>query len=167
MAIATCEQLIAAIRASKLLDQSQLTRAVEVTEGLADLTVVARKLVTERLLTRWQASQVLSGGPLLYGKYRLLDQTGYTDHGPIYLGEDIQTRQQVTLYTLEQNGEIPPQRVQTLVGQAKRIAALDHPNLARLHNLVSDGSACLLACEHVEGEDLRRITEHRRSITTR
>ena len=53
--------------------------AIVATRDLSDPSVIACKLVTESLFTRWQAAELISGRiQLKIGKYRLRDQTGFT-----------------------------------------------------------------------------------------
>ena len=60
MVAATSEQFIDRLRESGLLSGTELDEARQVTEGLADSREIARRLVSQGLLSRWQPSKVLA-----------------------------------------------------------------------------------------------------------
>lgn len=160
IAISTWEDVIAAVRKSRLLTSQQLEQAVEATRGLSTPSTIARKLVTANLLTRWQAAEIISGHTdLSLGKYRLLDQSGFTDLGRVLLGEHVKTGRRVQCSTIEQTGNRDSEAFQRFIAEVRKIAGISHPNLVQIIEIVVEDKVAYLVTEHVEGRDLQRVVD--------
>src|SRR5436190_17471598 len=125
---------------------------------------LAQALVRDGLLTRFQAERLLEGkwrGFLISGKYRLLQKLGAGGMGSVYLCEHMRMRRRVALKVLPlaQAGE--PAAVERFNLEARAVAALDHPNIVRAHDIDvhTDGGTTLhfLVLEYVDGNNLHDI----------
>ena len=61
MAITTSESFLAVLQKSRLLTSEQLAQAGALGGEITEAKPFARKLVEQKLLTRWQAGQLLAG----------------------------------------------------------------------------------------------------------
>src|SRR5689334_19054299 len=83
--------LLRAIEKSNLLSPETLTKVRETAAALANPKSVARVLIKDGTLTRWQAEQLLHGfHRLIVGKYKLLDHLETSPTGRVYLAEHVQ-----------------------------------------------------------------------------
>src|SRR6516225_3585557 len=80
-----------------LLERSQLLSAPQIADVRRDVEQssrslsppeLAQRLVDRRLLTAWQARQLLAGETLFFlGKYKLLDELGHGGMGAVFKAE--------------------------------------------------------------------------------
>src|SRR6188474_2083776 len=95
------DALLSAIEKSNLLSADVLSRVRETAAALTDPKILARALVKDGTLTRWQADQLFHGyHRLIVGKYKLLDQLETSPTGRIYLAEHLQMGRRHTLKVL-------------------------------------------------------------------
>lgn len=94
------ENFIAVIQRSGLLDDERLQRVVAKSSSSGgipeDASKLAEMLVSENLLTRWQADKLLQGKHRGYflGKYKLLSLLGKGGMSSVYLAEHLLMRRQ-------------------------------------------------------------------------
>src|SRR5690242_6175862 len=101
MAVNTWDDFIGVLEKSKLLNASRLAEARRLTAGLVEPTAIARKLVQQNLISRWQAGQLVAGRHTFFiSKYRLIDLVGTEPLGPVFLAEHTQMDRRVVLKTL-------------------------------------------------------------------
>ncbi|MCE9553737.1 MAG: protein kinase [Planctomycetes bacterium] len=158
MAISTRDDFLELLETSELLDAEQLAEAHSTTEGLLHATNVSRKLVQRKLISRWQANELLDGRqPRRIGNYQLLDLLDTHTSGPVYLAKHVQLDRQVVLKAFAKQGQseisIEP------LSQALSLAALDHRNLCHVYDLVCDDDTYYLVMEHVVGRSLQQIVD--------
>jgi serine/threonine protein kinase len=166
MAISTWDDVIAALRKCQLLEPDQLELAMGATRNLSDPSTIARKLVTANLLTRWQAAELISGRiPLRMGKYRLFNQSGFTDLGPVYAAENIETANRVELKTISQSFDSSSPEFKLFISEARSIASIIHPNILRVGEIILEGGTAYLVTEDHGGRDLQRVVEKQHPIS--
>lgn len=93
--------------------------------------------------------------PIQIGSYRILHRLGAGGMGEVYRGHDAKLGRDIAIKTLATEFSGDPDRVARLRREARTLAALNHPNLATIHDLVESDGACYLVLELVEGETLR------------
>ncbi len=161
---ATNDELLSLVRKSGLIDEKRLDEYLAARrgasavpgspKGLADL------LVRDGLLTRFQANQLLQGksrGFLLGGKYKLLEHVGSGGMGSVYLCEHIAMRRRVAVKVLPLDKAKDSSYLERFYREARAVAALDHPNIVRAHDIVQDDKLHFLVMEYVDGSSLQEI----------
>src|SRR5438067_12389488 len=89
--VASVEALLAVTEKNGLIAPKSLAKIREAAAKSNDPKQLARDLIKEGTLTKWQAGQLLHGyHQLTIGKYKLLDEIGTAPTGRIYLAEHAQ-----------------------------------------------------------------------------
>jgi len=89
-----------------------------------------------------------------FGDYRILEKRGEGGMGMFYRALDLRLDRIVGLKTLRAELVDEPEVLERLQAEAKSLARLDHPNIARLlHYLVAEGQH-FIVMEFVDGPDL-------------
>ncbi len=126
-----------------------------------DAVQSAASLVKSGLLTRFQAKLLLTGRyrGFKLGPYVVKEQIGQGGMGAVYLAEHETLRRLVALKVLtlakkDANSKLTVERFQR---EARAAAALDHPNIVRMHDVGKHADIHYLAMEYVEGQTLEQI----------
>src|SRR5919106_190550 len=92
-------------------------------------------------------------GPLLAGRYRVLERLGAGGMAAVYLAHDERLDRDVAIKRLHtaEHDEIDARRFQR---EAKLGASLSHPNLVSIFDTEEDAESVLLVMEYVDGETL-------------
>jgi serine/threonine protein kinase len=149
------------VRTSGILRAGSLDdRLAEVPNLPPEPVKAADILVRKGVLTRFQANQLLAGRHRGFrlGSYIIRDRLGQGGMGAVYLAEHETLRRRVALKVL------PPQRgtehrvsVERFLREARAAAALDHPNIVRIHDIAQQGEVHYLSLEYVEGQTLDQL----------
>ncbi|HUE72296.1 MAG TPA: serine/threonine-protein kinase [Pirellulaceae bacterium] len=145
---------------SELLPEEAVAKLHSAASPATDASTLARQLIKDGTLTRWQASQLLrqySG--LAIGPYRLLDQLGKGPTGRVYLAEHGKLGKKVSLKVLPGRFSAQPEVLKRFLDDANRAGALNHRNLIHIFDVGSDGEKYYLSVEYVEGKDFQRLVE--------
>ena len=123
---------------------------------------LAKLLVRERLVTHWQAGQLLRGkhkGFFLGDKYKVLEPIGAGGMGKVFLCEHLILHKLVAVKLLGDGGKgVPPTgAVERFFREARAVAALDDKNIVRVHDVDWAGSVPFMVMEYVDGADLHRL----------
>ena len=100
MAVSTADEYLSVLEKSKLLGSEQFVEAQRLAGESSDAAALARALVRENLLSRWQAGTLLALGPraqLRLGKYKLIQQLGKGGMGSVFLAEHVTMNRRVAL----------------------------------------------------------------------
>lgn len=121
---------------------------------------LAHQLVRDRMLTAFQAKHLLAGRHrgLILGQYRLLDQIGKGGTGVVFLAEHVKLRRRVALKVLPTDRS-SQETLERFYREARAVAALDHPNIVRAHDVNHEGKIHFLVMEYVEGHSLKTYVE--------
>jgi hypothetical protein len=157
MAIQTADEFLALLRKSKLLSAAELDDACP-DNGQSDPKTVARSLVRQERLTRWQAGQLLAGRSSFFlGKYKLIDLLGHGGMGRVFLGEHTTMNRRVALKILPRRIGKDPAALERFLAEARNVAALDHPNIVQAYSVDNEGDRYYLVMEYVDGLDLEEL----------
>ncbi|HMP04007.1 MAG TPA: serine/threonine-protein kinase, partial [Gemmatales bacterium] len=124
---------------------------------------VAMALIQEGLLTNFQARQLLKGRyrGFAIGKYLVLEQLGEGGMGKVFLCEHMVMRRRVAIKVLARELANDPSTLLRFQQEARAVAALDHPNIVRAHDVDSEGDNHFIVMEYVDGTSLHDIVRKR------
>jgi serine/threonine protein kinase len=124
---------------------------------------IALALVQEGLLTNFQARQLLKGRyrGFAIGKYLVLEQLGEGGMGKVFLCEHMVMRRRVAIKVLARELASDPSTLLRFQQEARAVAALDHPNIVRAHDVDSEGDNHFIVMEYVDGTSLHDIVRKR------
>jgi serine/threonine protein kinase len=153
----TCDIFIDLCRKSGVVEDERLDSFLNQHPLPADPRLVAAYMVQAGLLTRFQAVQ------LLHGKYRgfvlnglkILEQIGAGGMGTVYLCEQVKLRRKVAVKVLPSKQAEDRVARERFLREARAVAALDHPNIIRIHDCASSDDIHYLLMEYVDGIDLQ------------
>jgi len=162
--VATANEFLSALKNSGILNPQQIADQLAGLPEDADATTLARAFVRAGLITKFQARCLAQGkwrNLIIADKYKILDFLGDGGMGQVFLAEHQLMKRQVAL-------KVPPAKKMSEKGMAERfvrearaLAALDHPNIVRAHDLEKWGGLYMLAMEYVDGPNLRDyVSEH-------
>jgi serine/threonine protein kinase len=142
-----------------LKDYPQLPTAPE---GLAAL------LVRCGLVTRFQAKHILAGRHrgLILGPYKLIDRIGKGGTGIVFLAEHRQLRRLAALKVMP-NHDSNAESLERFYREARAVAALDHPNIIRAHDVNQYGNVHYLVMEYIDGRNLQEHVDRHGAIPPR
>lgn len=157
-AVSDLDKFLSLLDASTLLNPEQLARVREAAAGQSDAKVIARQLIQQKQLTKWQATQLLLGkSDFTFGKYRLLNQVSASEHGHVYLAEHANLGRKVLLRTLPRRAAEQPALLERFLAEARSASSLDHRNVVHVYDVNNSNNTYCLVMEYVEGRDLFRI----------
>lgn len=160
MAITSTESFLALLEKSQLLGAKDLEKVRAAAGKYEDAKALARALVAAKGLTRWQAGQLLAGrSSFTLGKYRLVDLLGRGGMGSVFAAEHKTLGRRVALKIISKQTGRDPEQLERFLDEARRIAALDHPNIVRAFDVDHEGERYFLVLERVEGRDLQQMVE--------
>src|SRR5881396_3564704 len=100
-------------------------------------------------------ASTLKASPRQIGSYQILHRLGAGGMGEVYRAHDGKLGRDVAIKMLVRAFADDPERVSRLRREARTLAALNHPNLAAIYDLLETDDACYLVLELVEGQMLR------------
>lgn len=152
------EKFLALLESSGLLSAERMKAVREIAASQADVKSLARHLVKDNTLTRWQAMQLLGGfNAFVIDKYRLLSQIGSGEHGRVFLAEHSAMARRVALRTLPRRSAERPEVLKRFLQEAQAASALDHRNIIHVYDVNSEGERYYVVMEHVDGRSLHEI----------
>ncbi len=89
--------------------------------------------------------------------YRLVEKIGEGGMGVVWKAEDPRLRRRVALKVLPPERVADPERRRRLVHEARAEAAVNHPNIATVHEVDEAEGVVFVAMECVEGKSLRNL----------
>jgi serine/threonine protein kinase len=123
---------------------------------------LARRMIRQGLLTVFQASQILQGRyrGFYLSKYLVLERLGQGGAGAVYLCEHAAMGRRVAIKVLSEV-QADESDLARFYREARAIAALDHPNLVRAHDIDQEGGLHFLVLEYVYGPNLQTLVEQK------
>ena len=124
--------------------------------------LLAQEMIRDGMLTALQAGLLLKGkwrNFIISGKYKLLEHLGTGGMGSVYLCEHVLMRRKVALKVLPSDRINDPVVLERFYREARAVAALDHRNIVRAHDIDRDGELHFLVLEFVDGSSLQHLIE--------
>jgi serine/threonine protein kinase len=154
--------------ASGLVEESQLAeverdlepvlRRIAADPEVCDRTV-ADRLVSQGLLTAFQAREILAGRRRFrLGQYTVLDEIGKGGMGQVFRAEHAMMGREVAVKVLPR-AKSTPESEAAFRREMRMLGRLDHENLVRAFDAGYDAMVSYLVTELVPGVDLRRYVQ--------
>lgn len=156
----TADDFLELLRKSGLFDEKRFTSLFPDKDELPnEPQACANALIRAGLLTPFQARQLLAGKfrGFLLGAYKILRPIGQGGMGAVFLAEHTTLKRQVALKVLPSDKAKDQIGVERFHREARAVAALDHPNIVRLHDVSQGAGVHFLVMEYVEGKDLQSL----------
>jgi len=156
----TVSDFINLVRKSGLLDEQTFSQLVDL--DLPDEPFAcAETLVRHHMLTPFQAKQLLAGRHrgLVLGAYKILRPLGKGGMGVVYLADHAGLGRKVAIKVLTNEQAREKLALERFQREARAAAALDHPNIVRLHDITQVSGINFLVMEYVEGVDLQSLVQ--------
>lgn len=146
---------------SRLLTREQVAQALKLCNESTPAKALARRLITEKWLTTWQAVQLLAGRHVMHvGKYVLRDVIAEGELGRIFVAQNSKLDRQVAIKVLSSRHFQQPESIDRFLTEARAAAALDHPNILRVFDVDKEGERYFVVMEYVSGRDLQTVVEN-------
>ena len=122
----------------------------------ADPKALADRLVTDRLLTEYQAKRILNGrsNHLLVGKYVILDRLGSGSMGKVYKAHHQMMDRVVALKIISPDLVTNERVVHRFQREMKLVGRLDHLNVVRAFDADQINGMLFIVMEYVKGYSL-------------
>ena len=91
------------------------------------------------------------------GPYRVLAKLGEGGMGEVFLAEDTRLRRRVALKAVAARHAAQPEARQRLLREARAVAALNHPNIAAIHDVIEVDDNLCIVMEFVDGTSLDEV----------
>src|SRR5262249_39900016 len=158
----TCEAFFTLIERSGLLAPERL--APYRTTHAPNAVELAKTLVRDRLLTPYQARQLLRGkarGYFLTEKHKVLEELGEGGMGQMLLCEHLLLQKLVAVKLLNASWVNVPGAEGRFLPEARAAAAVDHPNIVRVFDVDRTAGIPFMVMEYVDGINLHQlVAEH-------
>jgi eukaryotic-like serine/threonine-protein kinase len=152
-----------AVRKSGLLTPDDLVAFItqnDVDEAtLTDPIKLAAALVRKKLLTKFQAMQLLHGKTQGFklGHYTILDGIRQDRVGMVFRATDERTKKQVSLKVLPTDRASDPTILRAFADEVRKAATVQHPNVARVLDLAEWCGTYFVVTELPLGQTLDKV----------
>ncbi|QDV48953.1 FHA domain-containing serine/threonine-protein kinase [Gimesia fumaroli] len=155
------ESFLGLLQESKLLSPEKVRTVVDnfQLEEAESAKQAAQKLVTEKVLTRYQGERLLAGRTrgFFIDRYKVLEVLGFGGMGSLYLAEDVETTVPVALKVLNDKCRNDAGMLTRLKLEATAGARLEHPHVVRTIKYDDTGAICYIAMEFIKGISLLEL----------
>ena len=103
-----------------------------------------------------------AAGPESIGTYRILGELGRGGMGVVYEARDPKLDRRIALKVLPERLSGDPLIFSHFQREARLLASMNHPNIATIHSLESEGAVHFLTMEMIEGRSLSEILRDER-----
>jgi len=97
------------------------------------------------------------------GRYDIRSKIGVGGMGEVYLAEDTELHRNVALKILPAEVAANQDRIRRFKQEATAAAALNHPNIAHIYEIIEIDGASLISMEFVDGLTLRQMIHDQRT----
>lgn len=161
MPVKSSIEFLEVIEKSKLLSAVQLAAARRLSEAESDPKTMARSLIRDGLLNKWQAMHLLSGhSALMLGKYKLLDQLDSGSGPRMLLAEDPERKCSVALVMLGgSRASRSPEATAQQIERLSKLVDLEHRSIQPTLAVEFEGNRCFLVLPSPTRQTLRRLLQ--------
>jgi serine/threonine protein kinase len=146
------------LQRSKLLSPDQIRQLTDRHPGAAAVDL-ARTLVAERLLTPYQAQQLLAGNARGFhlGAYRILDFLGQGSMGSVFRAQHITMERLAAIKVFHKSAFDTAAAHQFFQREVQAVGRLSHPNIVTAFDAGMARGVHFLVMEYVDGPSLERL----------
>ncbi len=166
-AVASSDKLVELVEKSQLADAETLEKALEEIRAEhggnlpEDPRELSRELQKRKVITAWHSEKLLQGKykGFFLGKHKLLGHLGSGGMSSVYLAEHTKMHDLRAIKVLPKSKLGKSSYLARFQQEAKAIAALNHPNVVRAHDIDNQGDTHYIVMEYVDGDDLQTIVK--------
>jgi serine/threonine-protein kinase len=153
------QTFLAYLRQSGLLTDAQLARVALKHAAQPRGRVIARALVEDGWLTRFQAERLLVGqtSGFILGQYRVLDELGRGGMGRVFKAEHRTMRRVVALKVLAPELLTTDRAIDLFLHEVRAYSHLVHPNVVTAYDANEANGRYYLVLEYVDGPNLDQL----------
>jgi serine/threonine-protein kinase len=89
--------------------------------------------------------------------YKIIEKLGEGGMGEVYLADDLKLDRRVAIKYLPEHLTKDKNNVERFKREAKAAAALNHPNIITIHDIIESENQICIVMEYVEGKSLRDV----------
>jgi serine/threonine protein kinase len=155
----TRDAFLANLRRSNILSSEQLSALEEQAQDTIRGRVLARSLVQQGVLTRFQAEQLLAGrtNGFQLGQYRILEQIGQGGMGRVFKAEHRAMGRVVAVKVLAPNLMKTSRASDLFLREVRAASKLVHPNIVSALDANQVGGRYFLVMEYIDGPNLDQL----------
>lgn len=142
---------------------SSIVGSLPVDKTRVDVERLARDLVRQQKLTRFQASAIFQGQSrgLRFGDYVVLDKIGSGSMGQVFKAENRKRKKIVALKLLRASLSKSERVVRRFYREAEMAKRLKHPNLIRVRDAGQWHGLHFLVMDYIDGQSLQALPRER------
>ena len=91
--------------------------------------------------------------------YKIIEKLGEGGMGVVYLSEDMKLKRQVAIKFLPHQISANEEEKKRFEIEAQAAAALNHPNIATIHNIEETDKEMFIVMEYIKGKELKDLVE--------
>ena len=150
------ETFLSHLSSSGIVPEDKLKVVVNKKASFADGEALARDMIKSRLLTKYQAEQILGGRgkSLTMGKYQILEKIGAGGMGQVYKAFHSGTERIVAIKVILGKGKIDPALIKRFEREVKAAAKLVHSNIITVFDADQADGRIFMVMEYIKGDDL-------------
>ena len=133
----------------------------------ADPLQIAALLVRKKLLTKYQAMQLLRGRTygFVLGRYKILDGIRQDRVGMVFTAEDGESKRPVSLKVLPTDRAGDPTILRAFLHEVRAAAKVSHPSVARVMDVDFWQGTHFVVSEYVNGPTLDKVVAEKGPLT--
>jgi len=153
------EIFLSQLSSSGIVPEDKLKVVVSKKANFADGEALARDMIKLRLLTKYQAEQILGGKGknLSMGKYQILEKIGAGGMGQVYKAFHKSTERIVAIKMILGKGKIDPDIAKRFEREVKAAAKLVHANIITVFDADQADGRIFMVMEYISGNDLGEL----------
>jgi serine/threonine protein kinase/dienelactone hydrolase len=117
----------------------------------------AEEILVSHTRTILKPIEELPFGTVLADKFKIIEVIGRGGMGIVYKAEDLKLKRHVALKFLPSELIRDEEAKERFVLEAQAAAALSHPNICTIHEIVEEKDESFIAMEYIEGQSLSKL----------
>jgi serine/threonine protein kinase len=89
--------------------------------------------------------------------YQIIEKLGEGGMGEVYLAQDTKLKRQVAIKFLPEHLTKDKENVERFQREAEAAAALNHPNIVTIHDVIEENGHLCIVMEYIKGKSLRDV----------